>query len=85
MPTRVIDVQNDPPRLFLTRGAKDHGVALSYCWGKSKQVPLTLENIKEFQKVLPFEEMPNTAQDAPDAACGMMNQDDGETCCELEL
>ncbi|KAH7139012.1 heterokaryon incompatibility protein-domain-containing protein [Dendryphion nanum] len=64
MPTRVIDVSTDPPRLFLTNGMSGHYAALSYCWGKVTQMLLKLETLDNFQAKIPFQDMTKTTQDA---------------------
>jgi len=68
LPTRVIDVGlNDngtyePPRVFLSQGAKATYVALSHCWGGKISCVLNAQTITEFQKSIPWSLLPANFQ-----------------------
>ncbi len=67
LPTRVIGVSSDPPRLIVTR---DEGItygryaALSYCWGGPQPIRTTRETLSDHIRSIPFKSLPRTLQDA---------------------
>ncbi|KAK0481237.1 heterokaryon incompatibility protein-domain-containing protein [Armillaria novae-zelandiae] len=65
LPTRVIDC-SDPrrPRLFITHGAEDHYVALSYVWGEKQPHRTTTKNLESYTQGIPFKRIPKTIMDA---------------------
>lgn len=69
LPTRVIDVgpsgSSTPPKIFETRRARGHYIALSHCWGEEHQPLLktTREDIDRFQIEMPVTEIPKTYMD----------------------
>ncbi|RDW56542.1 hypothetical protein BP6252_14113 [Coleophoma cylindrospora] len=68
LPTRLIDVIHDPPRLCLsnTLPANAKYVTLSHCWGTMQITRLTDELLNQFLEELPISELPQTFQDAID-------------------
>ncbi|KAF5598582.1 heterokaryon incompatibility protein [Fusarium pseudocircinatum] len=69
LPSRVIDI-GDPkehrskPRLFISKKASGQYIALSHRWSKSIATKLKGENLSQYQKELPVNDMPPTFQDA---------------------
>ncbi|KAK0431566.1 heterokaryon incompatibility protein-domain-containing protein [Armillaria borealis] len=65
LPTRVIDC-SDPgrPRLFISNGAEDHYVALSYVWGEKQPHRTTSKNLKSYIHGIPLKRIPKTIMDA---------------------
>ncbi|KAF2169148.1 hypothetical protein M409DRAFT_64912 [Zasmidium cellare ATCC 36951] len=64
LPTRVIDVHSEPPKLVLSRGAVGKYLALSHCWGGAISVLLTTKTIDPFQEELPMDQIPRNFEDA---------------------
>ncbi|MCJ1444599.1 MAG: hypothetical protein MMC23_005101 [Stictis urceolatum] len=68
LPTRVLDigdgVQSDEIRLLETSRRSGTYAALSHCWGRSKHVITTQATLAEWRKVIIFEQLPKTFQDA---------------------
>ncbi|KAK0492956.1 heterokaryon incompatibility protein-domain-containing protein [Armillaria luteobubalina] len=65
LPTRVIDcLDPNQPRLFVSKGAKDHYVALSYVWGEGQPNRLKNENLDSYIVSIPSEKIPKTIMDA---------------------
>ncbi|KAF7900237.1 uncharacterized protein EAF01_007539 [Botrytis porri] len=56
LPTRLIDVECDPPRLILSSniGPGSSYATISHCWGKAPVLTLTTKNIEAFQQGLPI-------------------------------
>ncbi|KAM0261962.1 hypothetical protein ACHAQJ_001966 [Trichoderma viride] len=73
LPRRVIDVSdhNADLRLLTTMGASGNYAALSYCWGRSATLKLTLGNLDSLEVCIPFSRLPKTIQDAVVVARGM--------------
>ncbi|KAF4431493.1 HET-domain-containing [Fusarium acutatum] len=69
LPTRVIDV-GDPkehrskPWLFISNKAPGQYLALSHRWSKEITTKLKSDNLSQYQKELPVNDMPPTFQDA---------------------
>lgn len=69
LPTRVIYVPAEgEPRLFESNGQSAQYLALSYCWGKVKNLKLTKETLAEFKERLPIDRVPRTIRDAIEVA-----------------
>ncbi|KAH8204778.1 hypothetical protein TruAng_001112 [Truncatella angustata] len=67
LPTRVIDVSGDVPRLLEPRAAGlklAKYVALSYCWGGPQPVETTKATLHRHLNALPMERLPQTIKDA---------------------
>ncbi|RSL62869.1 hypothetical protein CEP54_005521 [Fusarium duplospermum] len=69
LPTRVIDVgdlkEHGPkPRLFVSKKASGQYIALSHRWSKAIATKLKSDNLSQYQKELPVNDMPPTFQDA---------------------
>lgn len=64
LPTRVVDVQASPPRLFVGGGAMEQYAALSYCWGSEQPLKLTSDCLERYIQCLPINELPQTLLDA---------------------
>ncbi|RYP76955.1 hypothetical protein DL770_007129 [Monosporascus sp. CRB-9-2] len=74
LPTRVIDVSSDPPRLVVT---KNEGLtygryaALSYCWGGPQVVCTTKETISMHTDSITLNNLPKTLRDAVTTTRGL--------------
>ncbi|KAF7956512.1 hypothetical protein EAE96_003849 [Botrytis aclada] len=68
LPTRLIDVKCDPPRLILSSNVEyaSSYATLSHCWGKAPILTLTTKNLEAFQQGLPISHLSKTFQDAVD-------------------
>ncbi|TGO24556.1 hypothetical protein BPAE_0100g00240 [Botrytis paeoniae] len=68
LPTRLIDVKCDPPRLILSSNVEPASsyATLSHCWGKAPILTLTTENLEAFQQRLPISHLSKTFQDTID-------------------
>ncbi|TGO55565.1 hypothetical protein BCON_0090g00080 [Botryotinia convoluta] len=68
LPTRLIDVKCDPPRLILSSNLEPASsyATLSHCWGKAPILTLTTKNLEAFQQGLPISHLSKTFQDAID-------------------
>ena len=68
LPTRVIDVgdsaKGEQPRIFTTNGLMGEYACLSYCWGGPQPVTLTKATLREMQKILSLNDLPNSLQDS---------------------
>ncbi|OCL06724.1 HET-domain-containing protein, partial [Glonium stellatum] len=66
LPTRLIDVSVPGKPFLYVSGLEETGAyaSLSYCWGGPQPFKTTLENIEEYQKILPESELPQTIRDA---------------------
>ncbi|KAL2688003.1 heterokaryon incompatibility protein-domain-containing protein, partial [Phyllosticta citricarpa] len=65
LPTRVIDVQSNPPKVVLSHGKSDIYVALSHCWGGLIETRLLHKTFDAFTaKGIPEETLPPTFRDA---------------------
>ncbi|KAF2996333.1 hypothetical protein E8E14_003560 [Neopestalotiopsis sp. 37M] len=68
VPTRVIDISKDIPRLVESRtaglGSSAKYVALSYCWGGPQPVETTKATLQQHLDALPVERLPQTIKDA---------------------
>ncbi|RYP63335.1 hypothetical protein DL771_009320 [Monosporascus sp. 5C6A] len=74
LPTRVINVSSNPPRLLITRSEGiTHGryAALSYCWGGPQHVRTTQETISAYTDSIPMDGLPRTLQDGIIATRGL--------------
>ncbi|KAF5968274.1 hypothetical protein FCOIX_11522 [Fusarium coicis] len=68
LPTRVIDIgdlkeHRSKPRLFISHKASGQYIALSHRWSKSTATKLKGENLSEYQKEIPVNDMPSTFHD----------------------
>ncbi|TEY79731.1 hypothetical protein BOTCAL_0042g00310 [Botryotinia calthae] len=68
LPTRLIDVKKDPPKLILSSSAEPASsyAALSHCWGRAPILTLTTKNLEAFQQGLPISQLSKTFRDAVD-------------------
>ncbi|TGO32263.1 hypothetical protein BHYA_0334g00100 [Botrytis hyacinthi] len=68
LPTRLIDVKCDPPRLILSPNVEPASsyATLSHCWGKAQILTLTTKNLEAFQQGLPISHLSKTFQDTID-------------------
>lgn len=73
MPTRVIDVGSEDaqennivgPKLHISLpSASGQWAALSYCWGPSQNVILTLATLEAMKEAIPYNALPQTIADA---------------------
>ncbi|KAK8179198.1 heterokaryon incompatibility protein-domain-containing protein [Phyllosticta citribraziliensis] len=65
LPTRVIDVQSNPPKVVLSHGKSDLYVALSHCWGGLIETRLVHKKYAAFTaEGIPEEILPPTFKDA---------------------
>ncbi|KAH7089296.1 heterokaryon incompatibility protein-domain-containing protein [Paraphoma chrysanthemicola] len=69
LPTRVLDLGHsqkfDDLCLLVTKeGQEGRYVALSHCWGADRFLVTTMESLEAFQKRIPFDQLPQTFQDA---------------------
>jgi len=65
LPTRVIDIGVEPPRLHVSkRGERGHYVALSYCWGGPQPIQTTVATLEQLRQRIPVSKLPRTLQDA---------------------
>jgi hypothetical protein len=66
LPTRVIDVGDDAtePRLHVSNGQIAPWLTLSHCWGRSRPIVTTKENVESHCQVLKLSTLPRTFQDA---------------------
>ncbi|PBK64774.1 HET-domain-containing protein [Armillaria solidipes] len=65
LPTRVIDcLDPNQPRLFVSKGIKDHYVVLSYVWGEGQPNRLRNRNLDSYIEGIPLENIPKTIMDA---------------------
>jgi Heterokaryon incompatibility protein (HET) len=64
LPTRVIDVTYEDPRLVEPQGESGLYVALSHCWGKSRTVVTDTSTLSERKEGIEFFSLPKTFQDA---------------------
>ncbi|KAI1342690.1 heterokaryon incompatibility protein-domain-containing protein [Xylariaceae sp. FL0016] len=64
LPTRVIDVGCEQPRLFLANGTSAPYAALSHCWGKIEIRRTLQDNVHDHIESIPVEQLPKTFQDA---------------------
>ncbi|KAF1959164.1 HET-domain-containing protein [Byssothecium circinans] len=66
LPTRLISIAADTPRLVLTEGwqTKPRYSTLSHCWGTEPFLTLTRENYKSFLTVIPIDDAPKSFTDA---------------------
>jgi hypothetical protein len=69
MPTRLIYVGSDVPRLVLSKNIKqpERYATLSHCWGASRHLTLSEGNIDTFQKQIPLGALPRTFLEAVQA------------------
>ncbi|KAK0701249.1 heterokaryon incompatibility protein-domain-containing protein [Lasiosphaeris hirsuta] len=70
-PTRLIHVGSEPGeslrlRLVITErlGTKPEYLTLSHCWGGAKILRLLLGNMADFERQIPFDQLPPTFRDA---------------------
>ncbi|PTB47615.1 hypothetical protein M431DRAFT_526026 [Trichoderma harzianum CBS 226.95] len=68
LPTRLIEVsplgEPESARLCETSGQKGHYCALSYCWGGDQVLKTLRERYNQYQKELPYDQLPQTIKDA---------------------
>ena len=64
LPTRVIDVTDEPPRLYQSEGEGESYVCLSYCWGKDENLTTTKDTLSDRLSGIEWDEMPKTFQQA---------------------
>ncbi|ATZ51497.1 hypothetical protein BCIN_07g01230 [Botrytis cinerea B05.10] len=68
LPTRLIDVKEDPPKLILSSSAEPASsyAVLSHCWGRAPILTLTTKNLEAFQQGLPISQLSKTFRDTVD-------------------
>jgi hypothetical protein len=73
LPTRLIDVSSDAPRLRITHGQRGRYAALSYCWGGTGEPDtlLTKAKLQLFQNCIPLSSLRKTIKDAIFVARGL--------------
>lgn len=64
LPTRLINVSHQNPRLEDTHGKVGAYVALSYCWGASQDFVTTCENVDVMRQGICLSTVPQTIRDA---------------------
>lgn len=65
LPTRVVDVAVEPPRLYITRqGQWGQYAALSYCWGGPQSILNTKATLEALNQNILVSKLPKTLQDA---------------------
>jgi hypothetical protein len=66
LPSRVLYVveEGQPPFLVNGEGIYAHYATLSYCWGQSRAVKTTVENLEQLQNAIPLDTLPETFRDA---------------------
>ena len=68
LPTRVLNIAASggsfDVRLQVNKGQQGFYVTLSHCWGEGSRLKLTKRNLLDFQRNIPFDELPPTFQDA---------------------
>jgi hypothetical protein len=66
LPTRVINVgaNDDEVRVVVSGGRSGRYIALSHCWGLTRQAKLTMETQESFAKQVPVHSLSNTFRDA---------------------
>lgn len=69
LPTRLISIAGEKPRLLITADLDAdlvplHYATLSYCWGQGDFLKLKLENLELFKKGIPADRIPKTFQDS---------------------
>lgn len=68
LPTRVLNIAASEEafdlRLQVNKGQQGSYVTLSHCWGEGSKLKLTKRNMLDFQRDIPFDELPPTFQDA---------------------
>ena len=64
LPTRVIDVTYEDPRLVELQSESGPYVALGHCWGKFKTAVTDTSTLSEREKGIEFRSLPKTFQDA---------------------
>ncbi|TVY83157.1 hypothetical protein LSUE1_G006943 [Lachnellula suecica] len=70
MPTRLLFIEpggcHDTLNIKLIEGAKAHKqyAALSHCWGSNQPLRTVRENLTQFNKSIPWPDLPQTFQDA---------------------
>ena len=66
LPRRVLDVmaQDQDVLLYESEGQEAQYMCLSHCWGNSRAITTTIENIENHKKGIPFGMLPSTFQDA---------------------
>ena len=63
LPTRVIDVTSDNPRLVMSQGRASYAV-LSYCWGMAQALTTTTTTLDQHILGISMNGLPQTIQDA---------------------
>ena len=65
LPTRVLLIEGlRNVRLYDSKGELERYVCLSHCWGAGSVMKTTSSTLKEYKQGLPWEELPQTFQDA---------------------
>jgi hypothetical protein len=64
LPTRILDITNERPRLFLSNGQVGTYAALSYCWGTKGNLTTTKDTLDPFTTEIPAVKIPATLKDA---------------------
>ena len=64
LPIRVVDVNSDPPRIYVTHGEPGTYLCLSHCWGKTVFPTLLTTNLDHWQTDLPIDTLSLTFKQA---------------------
>jgi Heterokaryon incompatibility protein (HET) len=64
LPTRVLDVSNSNPQLYVSRGEKEPYTALSHCWGRIPLPQTHRLTLRDRLGGIPGDSLPKTFQDA---------------------
>jgi len=66
LPARVLDLQSAEPDLILCEPKNKNAkyICLSHCWGNSRGLTTTLENVEIFRDSISFGDLPRTFQEA---------------------
>ncbi|CAI6339950.1 unnamed protein product [Periconia digitata] len=66
LPTRLLSIAGEPPKLVLTKGWEDRPQysTLSHCWGQEPFLKMTACSYQQFMRGIPMGDLPKTFQDA---------------------
>ncbi len=64
LPTRIINIDGENPRLVDGSGRHGTFAALSYCWGGDVNFTLTISTEQSFSQSLPLAQFPTTLRDS---------------------
>jgi hypothetical protein len=64
LPTRVIDVAAEEPRLYISHGHHAPYMTLSHCWGSKQPLVTTITTLEQRCRVIPMASLPDLYRDA---------------------